>query len=62
MEVPRLGLNQICNCQPMLQLWQQWVQAISVTYAAACRKEQILNSLSKARDRTHILTGTVSGS
>ena len=42
MEAPRLRLNQSCSCWPMPEPQQSW----------------ILNPLSKARDRTHILMDT----
>ena len=35
MEVPRLGSNQSCSCQPTPQPQAQWIQAGSETYAAA---------------------------
>ena len=38
------------------------VQAATVTYTAAClQQNHILNILGEARDRTHILTNTMSG-
>ena len=54
MEVLRLGVNQSCSCWPQPQQYQ--IQVESATYAAACSNEcQVLNPLSEARDRTHIL-------
>ena len=35
MEVPRLGLNQSCSCQPTPQQWQPWILATIATYPMA---------------------------
>ena len=36
MEVPELGLNWRCSCEPTPQPHQHWIWAASVTYPAAC--------------------------
>ena len=36
MEIPELGLNWRCSCEPTPQPHQHWIWAASVTYPAAC--------------------------
>ena len=56
MEVPRLGSNQSCSCQPMPQLQQRQIPGASATYSLWQR--QILNPLSEARGKTCIFMDT----
>ena len=56
MEVPSLGVK--LELKPMLQPQPCRIQAALLTYAAAFQQCQILNPLSRARDRTCILFDT----
>ena len=57
-EVPRLRVNQSYSCWPMPQPQPPWIQAASVTYAAAHGNTRSLTQLMEARDGTHILMDT----
>ena len=53
------GLNQNCTCRPTPQTQQHQIQAASATYTTAHCNAISFYSLSKTRDRTHILMDTI---
>ena len=59
MEVSRLGVKSELQLRPIPQ---PWLRATSAAYATTYSNAQILNLPSEARDQTHILTETMSGS
>ena len=62
MEVPRLGANQSCSCQPTPQLTATKDPIHIRDLHCSLQQHQILNPLSEARDRICNLTDTMSGS
>ena len=58
MEVPRLGVELECGCQPIPQPQQRRILAMSVIYTTAHSNSGSFNPWSEARDLTHILMNT----
>ena len=58
MEVPRLGVESSCSCQPTPQPHQfQDLSHVCILYPSS-RQRRIHNPLSEARDQTHIFMDT----
>ena len=58
MEVPRVGLNGSCSCQPTPTTTAMWDLRRICNLHPSSRQHQILNTLSEGRDQRHILMDT----